>query len=77
MRTYMLWYTGNKHGAIMDVTKVVEDCYKISPQLPRVMITTAILELMKADEILTADSEEQMLEMFENATIIHNKEELH
>lgn len=65
-----MWYKSDKSGAVMDVTKVVEDAFSLAPQLQRAMIVSAVLELMQADEVIIADNEEEMLSMFENAVIV-------
>lgn len=80
MRIYLLWFKDNNACAVMDVTKVVEDTYEIAPELPRALIASSLCDMMEADEILNAESEEQMMNMFINVkkvTRAPKKEELH
>jgi hypothetical protein len=78
MRIYLAWYQDEKSCAIMDVTKVVEDAHALAPQLERGMIMLALLDLMKADEVITADSEEEMMSMFNSVTYVEDRrKELH
>jgi hypothetical protein len=78
MRLYVAWQKDQKNVAIMDITKIVDDTQALQPELERAIIANAVLDLTKADFIITADSEEQMMEMFPNADVKyeknHNKE---
>jgi hypothetical protein len=78
MKTYLLWFNEGKSCAVMEVTKIVSDAERLAPQLPRALIIPALMNYLNADEIITADTEEQMLDMFENATVVNisKKEDL-
>lgn len=70
MRVYVLWYKENKNGAIMDVTKLAHDATAISPQVQPFEIINSIKEVMSADDVITCESEEEMIEMFSNTRTI-------
>lgn len=74
MKIYVVWQQDAKNVAIMDISKVIEDVQKEQPELDRVISANAICSLVEADFIMTADSEEQMLENFPNAEIRYEKE---
>lgn len=78
MKVYLLFKTGERSANVVDVTKAVEDTLDLAPQLPRVAIITSLMDMLDADEVITSDSEEQMLAMFDGAVIINKiEEELH
>jgi hypothetical protein len=79
MRVYLLWYTAKNSAEIVDVTKAVEDTLALAPQLQRIVVITSLMDMLKADEVITADNEEQMLDMFKgvNITKVASKEGLH
>jgi hypothetical protein len=76
LRVYVVWQESEKDVAIMDITMVVEDTLAQQPNLQAVIVANAFMDLVDADFILTAESEEDMLEMFPNA-IIQNEKEVH
>jgi hypothetical protein len=74
MKMYVMWQKNAKNVAIMDITKMVEDTMKEQPELQRMVVANAIMDLAEADCIMTADSEEQMLEMFPNAEVRYERD---
>lgn len=74
MRMYIVWQKNEATVAIMDVTKMVDDTMKQQPELQRVVVANAVMDLASADCVITADSEEQMLEMFPNAIVKYERD---
>jgi hypothetical protein len=77
MRIYLVWHKDELSCAVMDVTKVVEDAYILSPELPRAIIASSLCGMMGASEIITADTEEEMMESFMEKDVDMKKEGLH
>jgi hypothetical protein len=74
---FIVWQKDEKTVAIMDVTKVVDDAHRLKPELSRFLFANALLDLTEADFVMTADNEEQLIEMFPNAIIKYEDKEVH
>lgn len=74
MRIYVVWQKNTQNVAIMDISNMVDYVQQEQPELDRVVSANAILNLVEGDFIMTADSEEQMLENFPNAEVVYEKE---
>ncbi|MER2009907.1 MAG: hypothetical protein ABS939_20930 [Psychrobacillus sp.] len=80
MKIYIFWKNG-KSGSVMDITEIIEECYK-ETGLQRVTIANMIVDTLSGDSIVMVENEEELDEVFPNATIIsesdhNNRGEIH
>ena len=64
MRTFLFWRIRQKEGALMDATSVVDSVNDVSGSIPREIVAHNLMKLLKADEVIYADSEEEVLSQF-------------
>jgi hypothetical protein len=68
-----MWQLDKTNVSIMDITNLTEQTMDVFVNLDRVIVANILMDMFEADCIITADSEEDMMGMFPNASVIHEK----